>query len=85
MVNSSNKLPEEVVKVGSVHEFKGRLDRASPFVFGEDRVRIVKLKRLSKGKHLVNCFQFGGTERGFPVKNLDVQASRHRVFTQMGA
>lgn len=37
-VNDWNKLPEEAVEVGSMREFKRRLDIAWISVFGQDRV-----------------------------------------------
>lgn len=35
VVNGWKKLPEKVVEVGSVDKFKGRLDIARLYVFGE--------------------------------------------------
>lgn len=48
--------PKEVFEVGSVCEFKRRLNNARLTVFGEDFVWIVELSRWSRGKHSNNCF-----------------------------
>lgn len=57
------KLPEEVV---AVEWTRGWLDHVRLAKSGEDRVWIVKLRRLSSGKHLINLSPLEG-ERGVGV------------------
>lgn len=56
VVNDWIKLPEEKVELGSLGDFKGRLDNVWLAVLGNDSVLILGLRRWSTGKHIIGCF-----------------------------
>lgn len=72
-------LTEEVVEVGSVNDFKRRLDNAWLTVFEEDSVRTVELVRWLKWEHLCNFSHFAKTEEGSPPSYCRITV-RFKVF-----
>lgn len=58
VVNERNELLEEVVEVGPVRDFKGRLDNMWLFVFGEDSMQILGLRGWLREKHPINYSPF---------------------------
>lgn len=67
MMNGWDKLPEEVVQMGSERQSKGKLENGWLAVFGEDTVLIEGLGRWSRGRHHINFSPNGVTDMSVGV------------------